>query len=67
MSEAAVYNVVAGQLAVSPHVAVPLVMVTAAVALAGVPVTGPTEHAPVGAMVGMTLALVPAVTVKLLP
>ncbi len=51
----------------SPHVPVPLVMVTVAVALAGVPPTGPTEQTPVGVMVGMTLAFVVAVTVKVLP
>jgi hypothetical protein len=59
--------VVAGQLAVSPHVPVPLARVTVAVALAGVPVTRPTVQTPVGVTVGMTPALVVAVTVKVAP
>ena len=54
----------AGQLAVSPHVPVPLVIVTVAVVLVGVPPTGPTEQTPVGARVGMTLAFVVAVTLN---
>ena len=42
----------------------PLVMVTVAVVLVGVPPTGPIEQTPLGAMVGMTLAFVVAVTLK---
>ncbi len=64
MAVAARKVVVAAQFAVSVQVPVPLVMVTVAVALAGVPPTVPTEQTPVGVMVGMTLAFVVAVTVK---
>ncbi len=50
----------------SVHVPVPLIIVTVAVALAGVPPTAPTAQTPaVPAMVGITPALVAAVTPKL--
>ena len=67
VSEAAAYDVVAGQEAVTEHVPVPLVIVTVAVALVAVPPTGPTEQTPWGVIVGIVLALVVAVTVKVLP
>ena len=54
----------AAQLAVSKQLPVPLVIVTVAEALAGVPVTAPTVQTPVGVMVGIVLALVVAVTVN---
>ncbi len=58
--------VVAAQFAVSVHRPVPAIMVTVAVARAGVPVTALTTQTlgRVGIMVGMTLAFVVAVTVK---
>ena len=65
-AEAAAYTLVAGQFAVSKQVPVPPVMSTEAVALVGVPLTGPTEHTPVGVMVGMTPALVVAATLRVL-
>jgi hypothetical protein len=58
---------VAGQFAVKVHVPVPESMVTVALALAGVPVSAPTEHTPaVPARVGITPELVVAVTLKAL-
>jgi len=48
------------------HVPVPLVIVTVAVALDGVPMTGPTVQMPaIPVIVGMVVALVVAVTPKL--
>ena len=58
-------KVAAGQFAVSEQLPVPLVMVTNALALVGVPVTAPTVQTPVVVMVGMTPPFVVAVTVKL--
>ena len=56
----------AAHVAVRVHVPVPLVMVTPAVALAGVPLTAPTVQTLVVPVIcGMVLALVVAVTVKL--
>ena len=58
-------KVTAAQFAVSKQLPVPLVMVTKALALVGVPVTAPTVQTPVGVIVGMMPAFVVAVTVKL--
>ncbi len=58
--------VVAAQLAVMVQVPLLAFMVTVALALVGVPLTAPTVQIPaVPLMVGMTPALVVAVTVKL--
>ena len=54
----------AAQFAVRLQVPVPPVMVTLALALAGPPLTLPTEHGPLAVMVGKVLALVVAVTVN---
>jgi hypothetical protein len=61
-----VYFESAAQVAVSVQVPVPLVIVTSALAFAGVPPTAPTVHIPeVPVICGIVLALVVAVTVKL--
>ena len=65
LADAALYWLSAAQFAVRLHAPVPLVMVTAALALAGVPMTGPTEQTPDAEMPGKVLALVVAITMKL--
>lgn len=57
----------AAQFAVTVHVPAPVSIVTVALALAGVPLTLPTEQTPVvPVMVGITGAFVVAVTVNVL-
>jgi hypothetical protein len=66
IGEGDVYLISPAQVADSVHVPVPLIIVTRALAFAGVPLTVPTVHTPVVPVIcGMVLAFVVALTVKL--